>query len=146
MKVLVFHIGPDRYGLPLRAIARVLPAVELKHIPLAPAWIAGLMDYHGAPVPVVDLSRLSGFTPEQVWFDSRIVLADYEGQLLGLLVEHVVGIDAIDPARLADSGIVSAPFLGQVVGMETGMLQLVDVAHVLNDDVRALLFPARDAA
>ncbi|MES2130575.1 MAG: chemotaxis protein CheW [Pseudomonadota bacterium] len=146
MNVLVFHIGPDRYGLPLTAIARVLPAVELKHIPLAPAWVAGLLDFHGAPVPVLDLSRLAGLAPQQACFDSRIVLAHYQGRLLGLLAEHVVGTLALDAARLADSGVKSAPFLGQVSGLEGGMLQLVDVTHLLSDEVRALLFPARDAA
>jgi chemotaxis-related protein WspB len=74
MKVLVFSIGPDRYGLRLGAVERVLPALALKHLPLAPAFVAGLMDLHGEAVRVIDLSRLAGIEPEQVWFDTRIVL------------------------------------------------------------------------
>ena len=41
MKALIFHIGPDRYGLPLRQVRRVLPLLELKGIPLAPDSVAG---------------------------------------------------------------------------------------------------------
>ena len=33
MKLLVFHIGADRYGLRLRDVVRVLPLLELKHLP-----------------------------------------------------------------------------------------------------------------
>jgi chemotaxis-related protein WspB len=40
MKLLVFHIGADRYGLRLRVV-RVLPLVELKQLPLAPDAVAG---------------------------------------------------------------------------------------------------------
>jgi chemotaxis-related protein WspB len=151
MKVLVFSIGTDRYGLRLRAIARVLPVVALKQLPLAPAFVAGLMDLHGEPVPVIDLSRLAGITPEQAWFDTRIILVDYPAaggatRPLGLLAEHVIGIETLDDAVLADSGVDAAPFLGQVAGGAAGMLQLVELEQLLAPDVRALLFQAAGAA
>jgi chemotaxis-related protein WspB len=151
MKVLVFSIGPDRYGLRLGAVNRVLPVVALKHIPLAPSFVAGLMDLHGEPVPVIDLSRLAGFEPEQVWFDTRIVLVDYPvGEAatrpLGLLAEHVIGVETLDQALLADSGVDGAPFLGQVAGAAAGLLQLVETAQLLPPEVRALLFQPAAAA
>jgi chemotaxis-related protein WspB len=144
MNVLVFSIGTQRYGLRLRAIVRVLPVVALRQLPLAPGFVAGLMDLHGEPVPVIDLSRLAGITPEQVWFDTRIILVDYpagDGSVrpLGLLAEHVIGIETLDQAQLADSGVDAAPFLGQVA---PGMLQLVEPAQLLAADVRDLLFQA----
>jgi chemotaxis-related protein WspB len=150
MKVLVFSIGPDRYGLRLGAIARVLPVVALKQLPLAPEFVAGLMDLHGEPVPVIDLSRLAGVIPEQVWFDSRIVLIDYPAgdgatRPLGLLAEHVIGIETIADGALADSGVDGAPFLGQVAGGPAGMLQLVEPGELLTPDVRALLFQPAEA-
>lgn len=145
MKVLAFTIGADRYGLPLRAVARVLPVVALKHIPGAPDFVAGLMDLHGTPVPVLDISRLAGLAAEQIWLDSRIVLIDYvldaaTPRQLGLLVEHVVGIETVVDAALRDAGIDGAPFLGQVAAS----LQIVEVNELLPPDVRALLF-TRDA-
>ena len=63
MKVLVFHIGNDRYGLPLADIVRVLPLLELKQLPLTPDYVAGLMDLHGVHMPVIHLSRLAGLAP-----------------------------------------------------------------------------------
>ena len=146
MKVLVFTIGTDRYGLPLRAVARVLPVMAMKQIPGAPDFVAGLMDLHGMPVPVLDVSRLAGVAVEQIWLDSRIVLIDYRvddaGQRqLGLLVEHVVGIDDVAEATLHDPGIDGAPFLGQVAAS----LQIVEVNELLAPDVRALLFPRQAA-
>ena len=150
MKVLVFHIGPDRYALRLAAIARVLPVASLKAIALAPACVAGLLDLHGEPVPVIDLSRLAGVTPEQVWFDTRIVLADYPlgggtTATLGLLAEHVIGIESINPDQLRASGVAGAPFLGQVASTARGMLQLVEIDQLLGPEVKALLFPEAKA-
>lgn len=149
MKVLVFHIGSDRYGLRLGAIARVLPAAGLKLLPLAPAFVAGLLDLHGEPVPVIDLSQLAGAPAQQLWFDTRIILLDYpvdgSSRALGLLAEHVAGIETIDMAALADSGVSGAPFLGRVASSAAGMLQLVEPEGLLTDAVRALLFQPQEA-
>lgn len=170
MKLLVFHIGPDRYGLPLRQIQRVLPLMELKRVPLAPHAVAGLMNLHGQPVPVIDLARLAGYEASADHFDTRIVLADYTlpggaVRALGLLAERVQGVQEIDEGDLSEPGVRAAPFLGQVsgkvggqvsgqlsgqlsghvaagaAGSGAGMVQLVLLDRLLPADVRAALFP-----
>ena len=152
MKVLLFHIGRDRYGLPLARIVRVLPLLELKQLPLTPAYVAGLMDLHGTPVPVIDLSRLAGLPAAAAQFDTRIVIVDYRApggestHALGLLASQVRGIADIDPLRLEDSGVATAPFLGQVASDADGIVQLVELEHLLPADVRALLFQDASAA
>lgn len=151
MKQLLFHIGPDRYGLLLGAVVRVVPLLELKQLPLASDAVAGLMDFHGRSVPVIDLCRLAGMgaAPEHV--NTRIVLVDYvmpDGQvhLLGLLAERVLGVQEIDAGALADSGVQAAPFLGQVASDAGGIVQLVEVEHLLPPSLRAVLFQTEDVS
>ncbi|WP_342119566.1 chemotaxis protein CheW [Pseudoduganella sp. OTU4001] len=151
MKVLVFHIGADRYGLPLRQVRRVLPLLELKGIPLAPDSVAGLMNLHGDPVPVIDLARISGGPPARQHFDTRIMVVDYStpgGMLhaLGLMAERVQGVQNVVEQELAPSGVQAAPFLGRVAGDALGLVQLVDVDALLPAELRARLFPAEAAA
>jgi chemotaxis-related protein WspB len=150
MKVMVFHIGRERYGLPLASVSRVVPVAQLTALPHAPNYIPGLLDLHGEPVPVVDLSRLAGITPEAVRYDTRILLVDYHApggavHQLGLKAERVAGIAAIDDGSLKSSGVVPAPFLGEVASTAHGILQLVDIDALLPDEVRALLFPLEAA-
>lgn len=145
MKLLVFHIGADRYGLRLRDVVRVLPLVELKQLPLAPDTVAGLMDLHGASVPVIDLCRAAGLPRGEDHFDTRIIVADYvtpEGthHPLGLRAERVQGVQEVREEMLLDSGVQAAPFLGQVASDAQGMLQLVELAQLLPAELRALLF------
>lgn len=152
MKVLVFHIGAQRYGLPLAAISSVLPAAALTGVPLTPPYVAGLLDLHGTPVPVIDLAQLAAKVPAALRFDTRIVIVDYvvgagDGDVrpLGLLAERVQGIEDVAAAALADNGVRGAPFLGQVATGAGSMLQLVEVDHLLSAEVRTLLFPAGQA-
>jgi chemotaxis-related protein WspB len=147
MKVLVFHIGRERYALPLTAVLQVLPVARLKPLPGAPHCVSGLLDLHGAPVPVIDLSRLAGSIPDAVRFDTRILLVDVmaAGRLrrLGLKAEHVAGVASID-AELRDGGVAAAPWLGALApGGGTGgsgMLQLIEPERLLAPEVAALLF------
>ncbi|GGY57503.1 chemotaxis protein CheW [Pseudoduganella albidiflava] len=145
MKVLVFHIGADRYGLPLAAIRRVLPLMALKALPGAPPVVSGLMNLHGAGVPVIDLSALAGHAAAARRVDTRIVLVDYTGpdgvaHALGLVAERVQGVQQVDDGALAPAGVLAAPFLDRVAGDAQGIVQLVEPDRMLPDALRALLF------
>lgn len=154
MQFLIFHLGQDRYGLSTRHVVRVLPLMAFKHIPHAPPHVAGLMNYHGTPVPVIDLGVLTRQVACPAQFDTRIVLTEFAADdgathLLGLLVERVSHLDHIDPAAFSASGVsnVGAPYLGQVVATDGALLQLIELEHVLPAAVRALLFqPAAQEA
>ena len=150
MNVLVFHIGPERYALPLGAVARVLPAARLKALPGAPDYVAGLLDLHGEPVPVIDLSRLAGCPAEAIRYDTRILLIDLPvaGQLrrLGLQAERVAGVEALAGAP-RDPGVLAAPWLGAVAHSgSSGLLQLIEPSQLLAPDVATLLFGATGEA
>jgi chemotaxis-related protein WspB len=150
MKLLVFHIGADRYGLRLRDVLRVLPLVELKQLPLSPDSVAGIMDLHGAPVPVIDLCRASGLPSGEDHFDTRIIVADYvtpagAHHALGLRAERVMGVQEVGDELLRDSGVQAAPFLGAVASDAQGMLQVVELAQLLPADLCALLFQSADS-
>lgn len=147
MKALVFHIGADRYGLPLQSVERVLPAMELKQLPQAPAFVAGLMDLHGQPVPVIDLAVLSGLARGTMMTDTRILLVQYPraGRLLGLLADQVEGIVTVDEASLKEGGIAGPDFLGEVSPQPQGLLQMIHAGELLDDQVRALLFEGTPA-
>ena len=148
MQFLVFHLGKDRYGLSTGRLTRVLPLMELKQLPGAPGYVAGLMNFHGAPVPVIDLCALSGGDMCAPHFDTRILLVDYRANevrhRLGLIVERVTGVAKIDTAAFTDTDVAmgNAPFLGKVAAEDGSLLQLVDIEHLLTADARAILFPA----
>ncbi|MDN0085179.1 chemotaxis protein CheW, partial [Crenobacter sp. SG2305] len=59
MLSLLFRIEPDHYALDSREIVEVRPLCRLKQLPGAPAWVAGLFEHAGAPVPVIDLCALA---------------------------------------------------------------------------------------
>lgn len=153
MHVLIFHLGQERVALPTARITQVLPMLATTAIPGAPAFVAGLINYHGRAVPVLDLSALAGGRVARERLDTRILLVDYpspEGtrHALGLIAEGVTGTARITAESAAASGLSlpQAPYLGQVVSSSAGILQLVELSDLLPQSVRDLLFQAREPA
>jgi len=148
MLFLMFELGRDRYAFDVAQIAEVLPLVRVKQIPHAPRGVAGLFNYRGTPVPVVDLCELTLGHPAPVRLSTRLILVHY-GQapgatrrLLGLIAEHATGTMRREASDFADTGIGSdnAPSLGPVTSDERGVIQWVDVNRVLPASLRDVLF------
>lgn len=147
MHVLIFHLGHARVALPTALIIQVLPMLATTAIPAAPAFVAGLINYHGRAVPVLDLAALAGGVAARERLDTRILLVDYpspEGPRhpLGLIAEGVTGTARIlaDSAQASGLSLPQAPYLGQVVSSSAGILQLLELSDLLPQSVRALLF------
>jgi chemotaxis-related protein WspB len=148
MLYLLVQLGPDRYALPARDIVEVLPLVALKALPGAPRGLAGLLDYRGAAVPVVDLSTLALGAPAVPRVSTRLLLVRYTPprggeRLLGLIAERATETmrrapEDFRPTDVANGG---ARYLGPVVNDARGLIQRVEIASLLEDEVSAVLFP-----
>ena len=153
MQFLIFHLGQDRYGLRTRDLVRVLPLMELKQLPQAPAYVAGLMNFHSAPVPVIDLAMMACNAHCRPQFDTRILLTNFgaddgANHLLGLMVERVSHVVDVDPSLFSAPGVANdaAPYLGKVLAADGAIVQLVELPQLLTPEVRALLFAPESQA
>ena len=147
MVYLLFQIGADRYALEAAGIAAVEPLVRWKRIPQAAAGVAGVVDYHGQPVPVVDLSAMALGQPAQASLSTRLVLVQYRcsdgvERLLGLLAEKATETARYESGDFQDPGVAAegAPYLGPVVRDARGIVQRVEVARLLTPEVRDTLW------
>lgn len=148
MLYLLLRMGQARYALEARRIVEVVPMVQLKALPHSAAYVAGLFDYRGTLVPVVDLCRLTDGYACRAHLTSRIVLVDYPGadgvhQVLGLLAEQVTETAKLDAADFQPAGLrqPDAPYLGPYQRTDAALIQRLEIEHLLPDELRRNLFP-----
>jgi chemotaxis-related protein WspB len=162
---LQIQIGRDAYLLEAARIICVLPLMDVKAIPHAPPGVAGVFNYHGTPVPLIDISELILGQPAPRHLSTRIVLvphfvahgvaghwstdrgADGSGVtgkecLLGLLAAQVTETIRCDPAYFFPAGVSTeaARYLGPVTMVGSRLLQLIEVPKLLPDTVSQALF------
>lgn len=148
MLFILFQLGTDRYALPAADLVEVLPLVTLKAIPGAPRGVAGLMDYRGAPVPVIDLSLLTFGVPAARRVSTRVLMARYPAgdgaeRRLGLVAERATEMLSRAPEDFRPVALTAERmrFLGPVTRDERGLIQRVEAAELLDDALRTALFP-----
>ena len=147
MLFILFQLGRDHYALDAAQVAEVLPLVQVKKIPRAPAGVAGVFTYRGAPVPVLDLSLLALGRPAHSRLSTRLLLVHYPDatgtkRLLGLIAEKATETLRREPGDFVASGVKSdgAPYLGPVVNDARGLIQWIEVDKLLPESVRDVLF------
>jgi chemotaxis-related protein WspB len=139
---LKFQIGVEAYVLDTAQIAEVLPLVNIQRIPKAPAGIAGLFDYRGTPVPVIDLSELALGRPAQRHLSTRLVVVRHGDHLLGVIAEQATETIQRDAKDFAASGVTNkdAPYLGPVTRDGGRLIQWIEVHKLLPAAVISVLY------
>jgi len=147
MLFLQFRVGGDYFGLEGKTIIEVAPLVTLRKIPHAADYIAGLFNYRGRLVPIIDLSALLIAVPSRPLMSTRIVLVHYEisptvSRVLGLIAEGATEVISCDESRMQSPGIAikAAPYLGKIWVDEKKSLQLIDLHKILPEDLQIALF------
>ena len=147
MLFILFQIGQDHYALPASRIIEVLPLVHLKKIPQVRAGVAGVFNYRGSPVPVIDLNEMMIGLPAAQRLSTRTILIKYPFNserhcTLGLIAENATRTLQRSPEDFSEAGVESenAPYLGRVTKDNGGLVQWVEVERLLKPEVRDLLF------
>ena len=136
MLMLICQIKSHWYALEATHVVEVIPRVPLRQVPNTPPYIAGLLNYRGTIVPIIDLSILiENETPSQPYLSTRIIMIRYQvaghqaWQSLGLIAEQVTetlnpSAKDIKPLNLETQG---SDYLGGMILNDRGMVQCIDL-------------------
>jgi chemotaxis-related protein WspB len=147
MLFMTFQLGDNRYAFDAGQIEEILPLIGIKAMPRAPDGVAGVFNYRGAPVPVIDLSELTLGRPAQRRLSTRILVVHYatdngDKRLLGLIAEKAMVTVRRDADAFVSTGVGSdrIVYLEPVATDAHGLLQWIDVKKLLPASVRDVLF------
>ena len=121
MLFVLFSAGDDRFAISSRQVEEILPLAQLKSLPHSHPAFAGLLNYHGTPIPILDFNVLLGLPPVEPCFVSRIMLCNATfgnrpPRLLGLLAQKVTETRNLPEFKFIDPGArpSDAGYLGKI--------------------------------
>jgi len=140
MLMLLLSVGDDLYAIESAAVVEVIPRVSLRKVHHVPEYVAGLFQYRGAIVPVIDLCHLIRGTPSRFCLSTRIIMVSYPRldrtpQYLGLVAEKITETFKKPQTELVNSGIrvKEAPYLGGILMNEKGIIQYIHLEKLFAD-------------
>ena len=99
-EVVVVRLGGSRYALPMDAVAEVGRPPGLTRVPGVPAWLAGVANWRGRVLAVLDVRPLLAAPAGAFDRRARLVVLHRNGVSVGLLTEGVEGTHWLEPEQL----------------------------------------------
>ncbi|HEY0919010.1 chemotaxis protein CheW, partial [Devosia sp.] len=139
-RLVAFRVAGTRFALPLAEAVEIIRRPDVVRIPLSPPSLEGLARRRGAVLPVISLRRILGHAdPTADPKDAgRVVIVDHRGQPVGLAVDRVEGMLAVEASRIDASApddkapdVDAALLAGAVRDAEGGVAALLLAAGPL---------------
>jgi purine-binding chemotaxis protein CheW len=90
------RLGQTLFGVPITHILEIVGSARPQPVPLAPAFVGGLVHYRGDVLTTVSLRQLLGMPPKDGPQD--ILVLESAGGIFGLLVDAVGEVLTASPA------------------------------------------------
>src|SRR3954468_1257273 len=111
---VVVRLGSGRFAVSLGSVEEVGRVPAVTRVPGMPGWVAGVANWRGRILPILDLRTLLGAVQAPLGSAARLLVLTAQGGSVGFLVEAVGG-----PAVVAAS---AEPFPATLSGSAAGLL------------------------
>jgi chemotaxis-related protein WspB len=131
--MLLFYVSDNCYAVDSQYIVRVLPWVNLNKSSSTPNYVAGLLNFGGKTIPIVDFCQLIERRATPLLISSKIILVkdpkSIDEHIWGILGEKVT--DLLDVRReefqQKDFSGSSFPYINRIYNNDQQIIQYLDI-------------------
>lgn len=141
IQLVTFQLGRETYGIDIMGVKEIVALEEIRTIPTAPPYVAGILNLRGVFVPIINLHkrfRLERASLEEIEeLLSGFVIIQVRGRGIGIIIDRVsrvvtIDVDSIQPPPQMLSGIGAEYIQGVAAGESGEYLIILDVARLFN--------------
>ena len=136
-RIVAFHLGGQRYGLPIDRINEIQQIVAFSDVPAGGSSVVGMVNLRGTVIPAIDLRLLIGLEPRVYTLETPMIITRTFGQTVALIVD-----DVQDVLEMPEGCLQTAPQMhalsSKMIGvcrMDDGLIYLLDVDRLLGADM-----------
>jgi len=133
LELVEFRLEGEEFGVPIQDVREIIRMQEVTRVPHAPDFVEGVINLRGQVIPVVALRKRLGMPPKENDRNTRIVIVELDGELVGFVVDSVTEV-----LRLPKDQTEPPPEM--VVGVEQ---EYITAVGKLDDRLLILLDPHR---
>jgi len=140
LQLVSFNIGEEEFGLGIQSIQEINRMVEITRVPNSPEFVSGVINLRGKVIPIINLRKRFGFPPKENDRNTRIIVVELAGMVVGFVVDAVSEVLRIpknitEPPPPIVAGIGSE-YITAVAKLENRLLILLDLERILLDKER----------
>ena len=146
MKLTVFNISEETFGIDIARVLEILRVQKIFTIPGLPEFLSGVMSVRGAVIPVMDLRRRFGMKP--AGRKERIILVRYDQEKIGFLVDEIKEILVLNPDEVRPSPSIFKGFKTQYLSgigkKDERIILILNIDTLLTSEEKILLQEAKE--
>ena len=142
LQLVSFKIGSEEYGIDILKVQEINRMPEITKVPQAPHFVDGVINLRGKVIPIINTRRKFALEEKEHDKDTRIVVVDIKGEVIGLIVDSVNEVLRIPtsiveppPNVTIDSG---ADYITGVARLEDRLLILLDLGKLIGETAARL--------
>lgn len=137
LHLVTFNLDREEYGVDISSVHEIIRVGQITAVPNAPFFVQGVINLRGRVLPVINL-RKKLFLPDEAFTkNSRIMVVESGGRVLGLLVDGVsqvrkIPVSSVDPPP----GEVeqSRAFVLGIGKVDSRLIMIVDIEKVISKE------------
>ncbi len=135
LQLVSFNIGDEEFGVDILQVQEINRMLEVTRVPNAPEYVDGVINLRGKVIPIIDLRRRFGMERKEHDKNTRIVVVELSGKVVGFVVDAVREVLRI-PRSVTEAppsivGGVHEEYITAVGKLEDRLLILLDLERVL---------------
>lgn len=145
MKILIFLINDEYFGIDIMEVERILSFSPLTEIPDSPNFIEGVINYEGSILPIINLKKkfsmknLVGSNEDE----TKIIVSKQDQCKYGVMVDLVsevkdISMDIVEETPEIVKGI-SERYIKGLIKLDDKIVILLNLYTILTDDEKKLL-------
>lgn len=143
LQLVSFRVGEEEFGMDILKVQEIVRMQSMARIPNAPAFLEGIINLRGKVIPVVGLRQRIGLDARPPDRQSRTVIAEVAGTVVGFVVDSVskvlrVPAETVEPPPhfSANVGRASRAYVSGIGKLEDRLLLIMDVDRLLDETER----------
>jgi purine-binding chemotaxis protein CheW len=140
-QLVVFTLAKEHYGVRIAVVESIIKLQPITAVPCSPAFVEGVTNLRGRVLPVIDLRKRFGLPADEPTKDTRIVVVEMSGTLVGMIVDAVSEVLRV-PAESIESPspivtTVDSAFITGIAKVGERLIILLDLEKVLSPEEKA---------
>lgn len=134
---VTIRLAGQLLGIPVLLVNDVLKILKVTPVPLAPSWVAGVLNLRGRIVTAIDLRERLGL-PKRSSDEcaGMSVVVDHRGEPYSLLIDSVGDVVSLDDSLFEKNPVTLDPRWREVSDgvyrLETELMVVLDVKRLLD--------------
>ncbi len=138
LQLVSFNIGEEEFGVDILKVQEINRMVDVTRVPNTPEYVDGVINLRGKVIPIIDLRRRFKMERKEKDKNTRIIVVELKGKVLGFVVDAVSEVLRIskslsEPPPPIIAGI-EADYITAIAKLENRLLILLDLDRVLTTD------------